>query len=104
METGPELCGDLNFVNLGHKILGNVYSRALVAFNMSQTEVDERDLEYLLALRLMFPRQSSCRVVWGGTGGYENERWARCLLTLNIIHDKVKSNSGKSHLLNLPHL
>ena len=104
METGPELCGDLNFVNLGHKVLGNVYSRALVAFNMTPTDVDERDLEYLLALRLMFPRQSSCRVVWGGTGGYENKQWARCLLTLNIIHDKVESNSGKSYLLNLPHL
>ena len=42
-----------------------------------------------LPLRMMFPRQSLCRFNMTGTGGHTTVLNNKCLLTLNIIHDKV---------------
>ena len=42
-----------------------------------------------LPLKMLFPRQSSCRFQMYGSGGKEETYHFLCLLTLNIIHDKV---------------
>ena len=62
-----------NFLTLGFKFL-----KSVVAGD-----------DYILPLRVMFPRQSSCVFRVMGTGGYFETKNARCLLPLNIIHDKV---------------
>lgn len=49
---------------------------------------------YIVPLRMMFPRQSTCRFTKMGGGGRMTATHARCLLTLNIIHDKVMKIIG----------
>ena len=65
--------GSINFINLGRNIC-DWCSRPW------------------LPLRMMFPRQSLCSMKYHGSGGGTNTLHASCLLTLNIIHDKVKKN------------
>ena len=43
-----------------------------------------------LPLKMLFPRQSYCRFQMYGSGGGLNTYTFLCLLTLNIIHDKVR--------------
>ena len=72
--------GSINFINLGRNIC-DWCSRPW------------------LPLRMMFPRQSLCSMKYHGGGGGTNTLHASCLLTLNIIHDKVKKELDFANLI-----
>lgn len=64
--------GNVNFLNLGWKVLASMRSRPWQP------------------LRMMFPRQAKCpEFEYVGSGGGPETVNARCLLPLNVIHEKV---------------
>ena len=66
---------ELNFANLGFHFLAHISH--------------SNETNPWLPLKLMFPRQSHCRLTMYGLGGGTNTQNFLCLLSLNIIHDKV---------------
>ena len=72
--------GTVNFINLGESLWAN-------------------NSRPWLPLRMMFPRQSKCRIQVTGSGGGTDTINAICLLSLNIIHEKVKGNQEVSRPL-----
>ena len=78
----------LNFFNLGFHVMKNVKT------NSSDTTKNP-----WIPLKMMFPRQSFCRFEMYGTGGYPSTYNFLCLLSLNIIHDKVSQSNGQVYIL-----
>ena len=68
---------ELNFYTLGFHVLKKIQTNPW------------------LPLKLMFPRQSYCRFQMYGSGGRMNTYQFLCLLSLNIIHDKVSHTNSR---------
>ena len=73
---------ELNFYTLGFHVLKKIQTNPW------------------LPLKLMFPRQSYCRFQMYGSGGRMNTYQFLCLLSLNIIHDKVSHTNSRITILN----
>lgn len=67
----------LDFANLGHKF-----------FDYHKLEASDR--KYVVdPMRVMFPRQTICRMEQFGTAGHIQATNALCLLPLNVINEKI---------------
>ena len=95
----------LNFFTLGFHVMKNINLPAnsgtwLNFFTFGFHEMNNTNLltnetnpwiktNPWIPLKMMFPRQSSCQFQMRGRGGRDDFYNMLCLLSLNIIHDKV---------------
>jgi len=89
----------LNFFTLGFHVMKNINlpanSDSWLNFftfgfhEMKNINLSANQTNPLIPLKMMFPRQSYCQFEMPGRGGGWNIYQMLCLLSLNIIHDKI---------------